>query len=76
MSSHPAFLGAWTGVGLLEMLSTVCLWYIIIVIDLELCWVQLVLSIARGAWSHVLLLIVSGLDAGHLCCSPIVSIIL
>ena len=49
------------------MQSTLCLLPIIFAVDLEVIWVQLVLSTAGGAWSHILSLSITGLAIVHHC---------
>ena len=49
------------------MQSTLCLWPITFAVDLEVIWVQLVLSTAGGAWSHILSLSITGLAIVHHC---------
>lgn len=49
------------------MQSTLCLWPIMFAVDLEVIWVQLVLSTAGGAWSHILSLSITGLAIVHHC---------
>jgi hypothetical protein len=50
-----------------EMQSTLCLLPIIFAVNLEVIWVQLVLSTAGGAWSHILSLSITGLAIVHHC---------
>ena len=49
------------------MQSTLCLWPITFAVDLEVIWVQQVLSTAGGAWSHILSLSITGLAIVHHC---------
>ena len=58
------------------MQSTLCLWPIMFAVDLEVIWVQLVLSTAGGAWSHILSLSITGLAIVHHCFYQILFIIL
>ena len=76
MSPNPALKESSTGVGLWEMQSTICLWPIMFAMDLEVIWVQLVLSTAGGTWFHILPLSMTELASVHHCFSQIASIIL
>ena len=73
MSSHPAFKEACTGGGVARYCVFMAYPF---KIDLEVIWVQLTLSTAGVAWSHILPLSMTGLAPVNHCFSQILFIIL